>query len=81
MAFYSKQPNNELASCKNRKILTVTTNKTCPMCNKKGETGRWFSRKTGFKILNSSMISKDSKIPCPKCDFKSLEAIPIVLID
>lgn len=76
-----KMPNRELACCKNCSLLFSTTNKKCRSCKLKAETNKWFSKKTGVKILDSSIIRGDSNIPCPKCNNKSLKAIPIVFYD
>lgn len=57
----------ELASCEKCKRLTHTTDRKCPFCGSQAETNKWFSKKTGFKIIDEINISK---IPCPKCGYK-----------
>ncbi|WP_421942422.1 hypothetical protein [Pedobacter sp.] len=76
---YRKDKNVELASCGFCKTLSTTNNKLCPNCNTKAETGKWFSKKTGFKILD--IRTNDNNIICPKCDFKYIKVMPIAFID
>lgn len=71
----------KLGTCSNCKRLTHTLDNRCPHCGAKAETGKWFYKKTGFKLIDLSSPANARNIPCPKCKYEYLNTSPIIFHD